>query len=146
MGRTNKSHKRRNENAKVKRARYEIKELAMLKKTLGIMDTEDPETVEQLAEVATIKSAKEIKQEKKSKEEEQLEFELKEERHQGDKITIVNEKTGKTHVYNTKTLKDQHGSYPGWYKPRKTAKRIRKKDHARRLRFKQHWTVTNVPL
>lgn len=84
--------------------------------------------------------------EKKSKEEKQLEFELQEEREKGETITVVNEKTGKTHVYNTKTLKDQHGSYPAWYKPRKTAKRMRKKDHARKLKFKQHWTVTNVPL
>ncbi|KAI8120166.1 hypothetical protein FF38_05119 [Lucilia cuprina] len=146
MGRTNKSHKRRNENAKVKRARYAVKELAMLKKTLGIMDTEEGDTMEQLADVATVKTAKEIKHEKKSKEENELAFELQEEREQGEKITIVNEKTGKTHVYNTKTLKDQHGSYPSWYKPRKTAKRMRKKDHARKLKFKQHWTVTNVPL
>ncbi|KAM7356382.1 uncharacterized protein ACRADG_002140 isoform 1-T2 [Cochliomyia hominivorax] len=143
MGRTNKSHKRRNKNAKVKRERYAVKELAMLKKTLGIMDTDD---TEQLSEVATIKTAKEIKHDKKSKEEKELQFELQEEREKGESITVVNEKTGKTHIYNSKTLKDQHGSYPPWYKPRKTAKRMRKKDHARKLKFNQRWTVTNIPL
>lgn len=61
MGRTNKSHKRRNQNAKVKRARYEVKELAMLKKTLGIIDTDGADKMEQLAEVANFKSAKELK-------------------------------------------------------------------------------------
>lgn len=62
MGRTNKSHRRRMENAKVKKARYAVKELAMLKKTLGIMETDDNETMEQqLSEVATVKTAKEIK-------------------------------------------------------------------------------------
>lgn len=59
MGRTNKSHRRRMENAKAKKARYDIKELERLKKTLGIMDTD--ETMADLSEVATVKSAKEIK-------------------------------------------------------------------------------------
>ncbi|XP_013116494.1 protein LLP homolog [Stomoxys calcitrans] len=144
MGRTNRSRKRREENSKAKKARYEVKELARLKKTLGIMDTD--EQMKDLEEVATIKTAKELKIEKKTKEEEQLEFELQEEREQGQSVTVVNEKTGKTHVYNTKTLKDQHGSYPPWFKPKKTAKRMRKRDHARKMKFKQAWTVTNVPL
>ena len=61
MGRTNKSHRRRMENAKAKKARYDVKELARLKKTLGIMDTDDAETMADLSEVATVKSAKEIK-------------------------------------------------------------------------------------
>lgn len=90
--------------------------------------------------------AKFYMKEKKSKEEKELELELREEREKGGQVTVVNEKTGLTHVYNTKTLKDQHGSYPSWYKPRKTAKRMRKKDHARKRKFKQAWTVTNVPL
>lgn len=85
-------------------------------------------------------------QDKKTKEEEALALEIEEERDQGENITVVNEKTGKSHTFNSKTLKDQHGSYPAWYKPKKTAKRIRKKNHARKLKFKQAWTVTNVPL
>lgn len=85
-------------------------------------------------------------QDKKSKEQEELEKEFEEAREPGEQVTVVNEKTGKTHIYNTKTFKDQHGSYPPWFKPKKTAKRIRKKNHARKLKFKQAWTVTNVPL
>lgn len=75
-----------------------------------------------------------------------MEFEIQEERDQGEDITLVNEKTGKSHTFNSKTLKDEHGTYPAWHKSRKSAKRLRKKDHSRKKNFKQTWTVTNVPL
>ncbi|KAI9587892.1 protein LLP homolog isoform X1 [Glossina fuscipes] len=143
MGRTNRSRKRRDKMNLIKKARYEAKELIRLKKTLGLMET----VVDNLDEVSTVKTGKELKkQEKKSKEEEELEYEMEEAREKGQNVTIVNEKNGKCHIYNTKTLKDQHGSYPPWFKPKKTAKRMRKKAHAQKKKFKQTWTVTNVPL
>lgn len=60
MGRTNKSRKRREENSKAKKARYDVKELARLKKTLGIADNVD-ETMKDISDVATIKTPREIK-------------------------------------------------------------------------------------
>lgn len=64
----------------------------------------------------------------------------------GENVEVVNEKTGKVHIYNTKTFKDQHGSYPPWFKPRKTERKTRKLLHARKQRFKQAWSTANVPL
>ncbi|XP_011210898.1 protein LLP homolog [Bactrocera dorsalis] len=146
MGRTNRSRKRRDEMNKIKKARYEAKELIRLKKTLGLIDAEGNEVMKDVSDVATVKTAKELKLEKKSREEQELEHEMEERREPGKSFTEVNEKTGKVHVYNSKTMKDQHGSYPPWYKPKKTAKRIRKKAHAMKKRFKQTWTTANVPL
>uniref|UniRef100_A0A1A9WG02 Protein LLP homolog n=1 Tax=Glossina brevipalpis TaxID=37001 RepID=A0A1A9WG02_9MUSC len=150
MGRTNRSRKRRDKMNLIKKARYEAKELIRLKRTLGIMETDegtgDHNTMESLKEIATVKTGKELKKERRTKEEEELRYEMEEAREKGQNVTIVNEKTGKTHIYNTKTLKDQHGSYPPWFKPKKTAKRMRKKAHAQKKNFKQAWTVTNVPL
>ena len=60
MGRMNRSRKRRDENAKVKKARYEVKELERLKKTLGIVENTD-EVMKDISEVATVKTAKDIK-------------------------------------------------------------------------------------
>lgn len=73
-------------------------------------------------------------------------YELEEKEDKGENITVINEKTGKPHTYNTKTFKDENGSYPPWFKPRKTQKRMRKLNHARKQRFKQAWTTINVPL
>ncbi|GBP01493.1 hypothetical protein EVAR_70703_1 [Eumeta japonica] len=105
----------------------------MLKKTLGIMDTDDADKMEQLA------------MKRKTKEEKQIEFELQEQREKGEQVAVVNEKTGLTPCIQHKTLKDQHGSYPPWYKTIKLlnvcARRIMHK-----RKFKQAWTVTNVPL
>ncbi|XP_004526880.1 protein LLP homolog [Ceratitis capitata] len=146
MGRTNRSRKRRDEMNKIKKARYEAKELIRLKKTLGLIDADGNEVMKDVSDVVTVKTAKELKQDKKSREEQELEHEAEERREPGKNFTEVNEKTGKVHVYNSKTMKDQHGSYPPWYKPKKTAKRIRKKAHAMKKRFRQTWTTANVPL
>ncbi|KAG5678242.1 hypothetical protein PVAND_007934 [Polypedilum vanderplanki] len=43
------------------------------------------------------------------------------------KITVVNDNTGKVHVYDTNTMKDQHGSYPPWMNIRKLKKKERRK-------------------
>lgn len=61
MGRTNRSRKRRDEMNKIKKARYEAKELIRLKKTLGLIDAEGNEVMKDMSEVATVKTAKELK-------------------------------------------------------------------------------------
>ncbi|XP_055373483.1 protein LLP homolog [Condylostylus longicornis] len=144
MGRTNRSRKRRDEMNRIKRERYAKKELIRLKKTLGIIDQGD-EIMKEVEEIAIIKSAKEIKNAKKN-EDKLLRLELDEEHSKGEIVEVTNEKTGKVQKFNTKTMKDQNGKFPTWYKPRKTPKKIRKMDHARKLKFKQQWTTTNVPL
>lgn len=46
---------------------------------------------------------------------------------QGEKIAVVNPTTKKKHVYNSKTMKDQYGNYPVWYKPHKEKRKANKR-------------------
>ncbi|EDV38969.1 uncharacterized protein Dana_GF24733 [Drosophila ananassae] len=146
MGRNNRSRKRRDEMNKIKKVRYEAKELIRLKKTLGLIDAEGNEIMKDISEVAQVKTSKEIKREAKSKEEQELIYEHQESLEKGEPVALVNENTGVEHVFNSKTLKDQYGNYPAWFKKKKTAKRLRKKQHAQKKNFKQAWTTVNVPL
>ncbi|XP_030375293.1 protein LLP homolog [Scaptodrosophila lebanonensis] len=146
MGRLNRSRKRRDEMNKIKKARYEKKELIRLKKTLGLIDADGNEIIKDITDVAEVKTSKELKREAKSKEEQELIYEHEENQEQGQQVATLNENTGKEHVYNSKTLKDQYGNYPPWFKNRKTAKRLRKKQHSQKKNFKQAWTTVNVPL
>jgi len=166
MGRQNRSRKRRDEMNKIKKARYDAKELIRLKKTLGLLDADGKEIKMEIGEVAEIKTSKELKrvseyiytseswiytekptlQAVKSKEERELMFEHQESLEKGQPVVHVNENTGVEHVYNSKTLKDQFGNFPAWFKKKKTAKRLRKKQHAQKKNFKQAWTTVNVPL
>ncbi|KAK0089646.1 hypothetical protein PV325_005887 [Microctonus aethiopoides] len=99
----------------VKRERYGAKELAQLKKTLGI-DENAPtdEEMKDISEIATITDAKTIKEEKKDKdkkvgmEEDTPELEPMDE-------------DGKR-IYNKKTMKDQFGNYPVWMNKRRIVK------------------------
>lgn len=61
MGRNNRSRKRRDEMNKIKKDRYDAKELIRLKKTLGLLDADGKEINMDIAEVAEIKTSKEIK-------------------------------------------------------------------------------------
>lgn len=61
MGRNNRSRKRRDEMNKIKKDRYDAKELIRLKKTLGLLDADGKEIKMEIAEVAEIKTSKEIK-------------------------------------------------------------------------------------
>lgn len=146
MGRQNRSRKRRDEMNKIKKARYDAKELIRLKKTLGLLDADGKEIKMEIGEVAEIKTSKELKRAVKSKEERELMFEHQESLEKGQPVVHVNENTGVEHVYNSKTLKDQFGNFPAWFKKKKTAKRLRKKQHAQKKNFKQAWTTVNVPL
>ncbi|XP_017071613.1 protein LLP homolog [Drosophila eugracilis] len=146
MGRNNRSRKRRDEMNKIKKARYEAKELIRLKKTLGLLDADGNEIMKDISDVVEVKTAKELKREAKSKEEQELIYEHQESLEKGEKVKVTNENTGVEHVFNSKTLKDQYGNYPAWFKKKKTAKRLRKKQHSQKKNFKQAWTTVNVPL
>jgi len=61
MGRQNRSRKRRDEMNKIKKARYDAKELIRLKKTLGLLDADGKEIKMEIGEVAEIKTSKELK-------------------------------------------------------------------------------------
>jgi len=61
MGRNNRSRKRRDEMNKIKKARYEAKELIRLKKTLGLLDADGNEIMKDISDVVEIKTAKELK-------------------------------------------------------------------------------------
>lgn len=72
--------------------------------------------------------------------------ELKDEADPGENIEVINEKTKKVHVYNTKTMRDQYGSLPTWKKPRNTEKKIQRKNHAMKKQFNQAWLNKFVPI
>lgn len=57
----NRSRKRKDAMNRVKRERNEIKELARLKKTLGIVDDEGMDLKEQVADITEVKTAGQIK-------------------------------------------------------------------------------------
>ena len=61
MGRMNRSRKRRDEMNKIKKERYDAKELIRLKKTLGLIDADGNEVMKDLSEVAEVKTSKQIK-------------------------------------------------------------------------------------
>lgn len=166
MGRMNRSRKRKDAMNRVKRERNEKKELARLKKVLGIVDDEGMDLKDQVADITEFKTAGQIKrvsyeiffwlqfylkyplctQEKREKEEAEIEIELKERDDKGEDIEVVNEKTNVVHVYNTKTGRDQFGNLPAWKQPRRTERKIRKVNHSRKLNFNQAWCAQFIPL
>lgn len=96
----------------VKRERYGKKELERLKKTLGVTDdgatTSKTEMVD-ISDVVTVTTKEEILEKKKQKaaeNEEETEMEV--------------EVGGRK--FNSKTLRDQNGTYPIWVHPRKIRK------------------------
>lgn len=71
---------------------------------------------------------------------------MKDEADPGENIEVINEKTKKVHIYNTKTMRDQYGTLPPWKQARNTDRKLRKKDHAMKKQFVQAWTNKFVPL
>lgn len=61
MARKRGCYRRRQAVRKVKKDRYDQKELQRLKKTLGLIDGDGNEVMKNLSDIATIKSAKELK-------------------------------------------------------------------------------------
>ncbi|KAI4478350.1 hypothetical protein M0804_012004 [Polistes exclamans] len=91
----------------IKRERYGAKELAKLKKTLGIDENGDVEMSE-ITEIATVVGAHDIKESAKAKKNDNADTEEME------------VDTGR--VYDKKTLRDQYGNYPVWMNRRKILK------------------------
>ncbi|EDW50481.1 GM13977 [Drosophila sechellia] len=108
MGRNNRSRKRRDEMNKIKKARYEAKELIRLKKTLGLLDADGNEIMKDISDVVEIKTSKELKR-PNPKEEQELIYEHQESLEKGEKVKVTNENTGVEHIFNSKTLKDHCG-------------------------------------
>ncbi|XP_022126049.1 protein LLP homolog [Pieris rapae] len=107
----------------IKRERYAVKELARLKKMLGLKEEEkiNPAEVMESDQVIFL-DAGALKKEAQKKQavteapEEDVEMSSDEE-----KVEVADEK-GEKRVYSTKTLKDQNGQYPVWLHKRKIAK------------------------
>lgn len=118
----------------IKRERYAVKELAMLKKTLGIKDDEKKDSAVTQEEVmesdqviffdaGALKKEQEKKKKKKGKKSKKLEEPEEDvEMSSDDEKIEVDAENGKTRVFSTKTLKDQNGQYPVWLHKRKIAK------------------------
>ncbi|XP_049884418.1 protein LLP homolog [Pectinophora gossypiella] len=112
----------------IKRERYAVKELARLKKMLGIKEEdkkpEESEVMESdqvifldAGEIAK-KNAKKTKKQKIKEAEEQEDVEMSSD---DEKIEVDDGDKGKR-IYSSKTLKDQNGQYPIWLHKRKIAK------------------------
>ncbi|XP_059615945.1 protein LLP homolog [Phlebotomus argentipes] len=139
--------KKRAQNNNVKRERFAVKELARLKKCLGLIDEKGNEISKEVKKIATVTDAKAIKQ----KAEERMLVDGEEASSSKKKlktVKVVNEKTEVEHVYNAKTMKDQFGNYPVWYKRRneKRKKKLKGKDDggkSRKNRRRNLFTVTD---
>ncbi|KAJ2941669.1 hypothetical protein O0L34_g16001 [Tuta absoluta] len=109
----------------IKRERYAVKELARLKKMLGVKEEDKPAESEVMEsdqvivlDVADLKKNKKGKKEKKPVPEEDEDVEMSSD---DEKVEVEGE-DGKKRVYSSKTLKDQNGQYPVWLHKRKIAK------------------------
>ncbi|XP_035457298.2 protein LLP homolog [Spodoptera frugiperda] len=114
----------------IKRERYAVKELARLKKMLGVKDEEKPETTTDevmesdqviFLDAGALKKNAE-KKNKKKKEKEIAEEAAEDVEMSSDDENVVVDGDGKKRVFSTKTLKDQNGQYPVWLHKRKIAK------------------------
>lgn len=118
----------------IKRERYAVKELARLKKMLGIKE-EDKVTENEVMESDQVifldagqigKKKKGKKEEKPPEEEEDVEMSSDDE-----KVEVATE-DGKKRIFSSKTLKDQNGQYPVWLHKRKIAKMTTNKKNMKR--------------
>ncbi|XP_043467913.1 protein LLP homolog [Leptopilina heterotoma] len=108
----------------VKRERYGAKELARLKKTLGIDESATAEVdMKEITEIATVVDAKTIKESSTQ------------EKTNADEMEVMDE-DGKR-VFNTKTMRDQHGNYPVWMSKRKIMKNKKGRAKSKKATSKQ---------
>lgn len=107
----------------VKRERYAVKELARLKKMLGVKDEEKKDEVMESEQVIFLDAGalKKGKKTKKPVPEEKEDDEDVEMSSDDEKVEVEGE-DGKKRVFSTKTLKDQNGQYPVWLHKRKIKK------------------------
>lgn len=109
----------------IKRERYAVKELARLKKMLGVKEEEkvtESEVME--SDQVIFLDAGQISKKKKKKEEPKAAPEKDEDVQMSsdDEKIEVDGENGKKRVFSSKTLKDQNGQYPVWLHKRKIAK------------------------
>lgn len=118
----------------IKRERYAVKELARLKKMLGIKEDEKVTESEVMEsdQVIFLDAGKigKNKDKKKKKEEEPPEEDV-EMSSDDEKVEIATE-DGKKRIFSSKTLKDQNGQYPVWLHKRKIAKMTTNKKNMKR--------------
>ncbi|XP_045783000.1 protein LLP homolog [Maniola jurtina] len=114
----------------VKRERYAVKELARLKKMLGVKEEEkvnESEVMESdqviFLDAGQMNKKKKKKQEPKAAPEEDEDVQMSSD----DEKVEVDGENGKKRVFSSKTLKDQNGQYPVWLHKRKIAKLAGKK-------------------
>ncbi|CAH0602351.1 unnamed protein product [Chrysodeixis includens] len=115
----------------IKRERYAVKELARLKKMLGVKDEEKPAEsttgeVMETEQVIFLDAGALTKQAKKKQKAKEATVTPKEDEEDvemsSDDEKVVVDDDGKKRVFSTKTLKDQNGQYPVWLHKRKIAK------------------------
>lgn len=109
----------------IKRERYAVKELARLKKMLGVKEEEkvtESEVME--SDQVIFLDAGQISKKKKKKAEPKAAPEKDEDVQMSsdDEKIEVDGENGKKRVFSSKTLKDQNGQYPVWLHKRKIAK------------------------
>ncbi|KAG6456698.1 hypothetical protein O3G_MSEX009906 [Manduca sexta] len=111
----------------IKRERYAVKELARLKKMLGVKEEEKTDAEKEVMETDQVifLDAGEIKKNKNKKAAklaEPAEMDEDAEMSSDDENVEVVADSGKKRIFSTKTLKDQNGQYPVWLHKRKIAK------------------------
>ncbi|XP_047040052.1 protein LLP homolog [Helicoverpa zea] len=127
----------------IKRERYAVKELARLKKMLGVKEEDKPETttdeVMESDQVIFLDAGAINKKKNKKKVEEPPEKEDEDVEMSSDDEKVVVDDDGKKRVFSTKTLKDQNGQYPVWLHKRKIAKinKVGKKNTKKRSKNKK---------
>lgn len=127
----------------VKRERYAVKELARLKKMLGVKDEDKNEDEVMESDQVIFLDAGALKKGKNKKTNSKTEAEIKEDEEDvemsSDDEKVEVEEDGKKRIFSTKTLKDQNGQYPVWLHKRKIAKinKIGKKKTKKRSKKKK---------
>ncbi|XP_023711996.1 protein LLP homolog isoform X2 [Cryptotermes secundus] len=107
----------------IKRERYGEKELARLKKVLGIEDGEDIE-MKNIENIATVVDAKSIQANTEDiPEEKGIEEEEEEEEEENEAEKEVMEIDEVKQSYSKRTLRNEHGNYPVWMSKREVKKR-----------------------
>ncbi|XP_072946909.1 protein LLP homolog [Epargyreus clarus] len=123
----------------IKRERYAVKELARLKKMLGVKD-EDKITENEVMESdqVILFDAGDLKKKKKQVKPTPEDPEDVEMSSDDEKIEVEGE-SGQKRTFSSKTLKDENGQYPVWLHKRKiakmnksTTKKIKKRSKKRR--------------
>ncbi|GBP19994.1 Protein LLP homolog [Eumeta japonica] len=125
----------------IKRERYAVKELARLKKMLGLKDEKNASQDEVMSEIKDqvifldankpSTSDSNVKIQNEDPDDVQMSSD--------DEKVEVSGDNGKTRTFSTKTLKDQNGQYPVWMHKRKIAKMTGKikKNNKKKLKRKR---------